>query len=147
MPESLWRSSDPQRFFLIPDEFTPPVGDFVIRSLTGERRLVNAASLAEYERTKEQATEWLQGKMGQAVEGVRGWAHNLADRLTGVGSDPLGALREAVARTQHLASGIASDPSRFQEPADMRTIACLVASLREIADRLGSAVIKAAPPI
>ena len=136
MPESLWRSSDPQKFYLIPDDFTPPAGDFVIRSLTGELRRVNSCAIAAYERTQQQATEWLQGKLGKAAEGVRGWAHNLADRLTGVDSDPLGAMRESVERTRHLASILTSDPSRFSSSKDKETIAALVASLHETADSL-----------
>ena len=147
MSESLWKSSDPPRFFVIPDDLTPLSGDLTIRSLTGERRLVNSAAIASYERTQEQATEWMQSKVGKALEGVRGWLDNFADRLTGADTDPLGALREAVDRTQHLASRIAADPSRFAQPADVKSIRSLATKLREIGAQLDAAAIQAAPPI
>jgi hypothetical protein len=147
MSESLWKSSDPPRFFLIPDDVIPPPGDLTIRSLTGDRRSVNPASVAAYERTQEQATEWLQGKVGKTLEGVRGWIDNFADRLTGADADPLGALREAVDRTQHLASRISANPARFRQPADVRTIRSLAKRLHDIAESLSTAAVQAAPPI
>jgi hypothetical protein len=147
MSESLWKSSDPPRFFVIPDDFAAPPGDLTIRSLTGERRMVDPAAIASYERTQEQVTEWLQGKVGKVLEGVRGWIDNVADRLTGVDDDPLGALREAVDRTQHLAALIAAEPSRFRGPADVQTIQKQVKKLRDLAERLDAAAIQAVPPI
>jgi hypothetical protein len=147
MSESLWRSSDPPRFFLIPDEVTPPPGDFTIRSLTGERRRVNSAALAYYERTQEQATEWLQGKLGKVLEDMRGWLDNAADRLTGADVDPLGALREAVDRTQHLAMRITTDVSRHNNFSDIQTMRSIAAKLHVVAQELDSLTTQAAAPM
>jgi hypothetical protein len=147
MSESLWKSSNPLRFFLIPDDLKAPPGNFLIRSLTGQAQMVDPAAIASYERTQQQATEWMQGKVGKALEGVRGWIDSLADRLTSVDSDPLGALREAVDRAEHLAFLVTADPGRFRAEPDVRAIQTLAARLTAIAESLSAAAIHAAPPI
>lgn len=146
MSESLWNADNPPRFFVVPDDFVPPPGDFAIRSLTGQRRTVDPAGITTYERSQQQATEWLQGQVGNVLEGVRGWLDNVADRLTGADADPLGALREAVDRTQHLAARVTAAASHRQPP-EIQTLLTLSARLIKIAEGLNSAAVQSSPPI
>jgi len=147
MPESLWKSSDPARFFVIPDDVELPPGNLSIRNLIGERREVDPGALERFERTEAEASKWMEGKVGKALEGVRGWIDNLADRLTGANADPIGALREAADRTQHLTSIVADKLSRSSPAADVTAVQGLAKRFRDSAAKLDDAAIQASPPI
>jgi len=136
MAESLWKNLSSNHFFIIPDEIELPAGDLAIRNLIGERRKADGASLAPYEVTEKQATEWMKGKVGNLLEGVRGWLDNAVDRLTGVDDDPIGALREAADRARHLAEEILAKPPGA---AQKETLTVIAGKLRKTADLLGEA--------
>jgi hypothetical protein len=130
--ESLWKSFEPPRFFIIPDNVAPPAGDLSIRNLIGERRSVDPASVTRYEVTEEQATEWMRGKVGNLLEGVRGWVDKAVDRLSNADADPVGALREAIDRVQHLVG-------KDLGSAEAAALNALADRLQDLASRLHAA--------
>ena len=90
-PPSLFLAED-GRFFLVPGEL--PAGDLLVSGGAGDRR-VDAAAIAPYEVTKEQAEAHVRLEMQQAVSGV---ADAIAGAL-GQGSADLAQVAERLGLT------------------------------------------------
>jgi len=70
-PLTLWTDPERTRFFLLPDDCELPPGKFVLRTLTGRKLEVDAASLAAFELSEEQAKEWLRAEFGKMLDDAR----------------------------------------------------------------------------
>lgn len=68
----IWRTSDGTRFFLIPDDRTPPPGDVAVTTLTGTTARTTADWLTPFEITEEQARRVATDQLGDALGEVRG---------------------------------------------------------------------------
>jgi hypothetical protein len=132
MPQSLWKTSDPQRFFVVADDVELPPGPLKIRNLAGRTRAVDEESVVPHEVTEAQATEWMRAQVSDLLGGVRGWLDNGVDRLTGADADPVSALRGPVDRVRHLAE-------RDLAAADAAAIDDLADKLQSAVDRLRTA--------
>lgn len=66
----MWLNSTQTRFFLIPAEQTLPAGDLVLRTLTGQAQSVDPAAAAQFEVTEEQAKQYVQARLGEALEQI-----------------------------------------------------------------------------
>ncbi len=65
---SLWRNSTQTQYFLIPDNQTLPIGDFILYSLKGDKKNVDSNAIASLEITESEAKTYLQAEMNQALE-------------------------------------------------------------------------------
>jgi hypothetical protein len=52
---TIWKTTDPNRYFIVPDDLTPVAGDLEIRNLMGEPRHADPEWLTPYEITEAQA--------------------------------------------------------------------------------------------
>src|SRR5262249_8158563 len=93
IPCTLWSDSARSRFFLIPDEQQLPLGDFVIRTITGGKKEVHSASLVSFELTEEEARKWLEHQFGNMLDSARGVVERFAEKLSGADTDQIGVLR------------------------------------------------------
>ncbi|MBN2007098.1 MAG: hypothetical protein JXA21_27350 [Anaerolineae bacterium] len=57
-------------FFSLPINITLPKGDYVVRTLDGAERAVNAAAIAPFEITLAQAKQYLEGQMSEPIEAL-----------------------------------------------------------------------------
>jgi hypothetical protein len=96
---TLYRSEDPQRFFLIPEETSLPKGKLAMRSLTGERREVDEIVAAAFEISEEEAKDH-----------ARGVVNDMARRTKAVLSGAGQVLRE-VARAQRAGDVLRKTPN------------------------------------
>ncbi|HKQ04347.1 MAG TPA: hypothetical protein VJ464_04390 [Blastocatellia bacterium] len=78
---SLWTDTARTRFFLIPDDKQFPLGDFVLRTLTGREMEVDPTALAEYEISEQEAKGWLKGEFGKMLDGARAVADRFIEKL------------------------------------------------------------------
>jgi hypothetical protein len=70
-PYTLWSDPDRTRHFLIPDDAELPEGDFELRTVVGRERHVTEESAAEHEVSREEAREWLKGRLGGVLDEAR----------------------------------------------------------------------------
>ena len=64
----LWVDSTQTRYFLIPTRQKLPSGDFILHTIDGEEKKVNATSLIPFEITEEEANTYLQTEIEQVME-------------------------------------------------------------------------------
>ncbi len=65
---SLWIDSTRSRYFIIPDNQEIPFGDFLLCTLKGNEKNVDATALTPFEITESEAKAYLQAEMNQALE-------------------------------------------------------------------------------
>jgi hypothetical protein len=58
-----------------------PVGDFLIRTVTGKHRKTDEEALRAFEIPEEQATMWLKQQFGNFLDGLRGAAEGFIAKL------------------------------------------------------------------
>jgi hypothetical protein len=80
-PYTLWSDTARTRFFLIPDDEQLPPGEFDLRTITGRHLKVDAATLAQFEISEQEAKEWLKGEFGKMLEGARAAADRFIEKL------------------------------------------------------------------
>ncbi|HAZ43005.1 MAG TPA: hypothetical protein DDW76_10345 [Cyanobacteria bacterium UBA11369] len=74
---SLWIDSTQTRYFLIPDRQAIPSGKFSLRNLDGDQKEVELSAITSFEITEEEAKEYLQAEINQAVEQAKNAFSNL----------------------------------------------------------------------
>jgi hypothetical protein len=79
--KTVWRTDEGTRYFLIPDDAELPVGDFLIRTVTGKHRKTDEEALRTFEISEEQATMWLKQQFGNFLDGLRGAAEGFIAKI------------------------------------------------------------------
>lgn len=74
---SLWIDTTQTRYFLISARQKLPSGDFILHTLDGEEKKVNATSLTAFEITEEEANTYLQTEIEQVMEQAKNALSNL----------------------------------------------------------------------
>lgn len=74
---SIWIDTTQTRYFLIPTRQKLKSGDFILHSLDGEEKKVNATSLTPFEITEEEANTYLQTEIEQVMEQAKNALSNL----------------------------------------------------------------------
>ena len=69
--ETMWRTPDRERSFILPDAVPRPAGQFAIRSLAGEEAQVDPDWLTRYEVTNAEAHDWATREFGIALGEAR----------------------------------------------------------------------------
>ena len=64
----LWTDAQQKRYFLIPEYTSWPEGNFVLRTFTGRQQSIDPAVLSNFEITPQQAQQYVQAQMDQALE-------------------------------------------------------------------------------
>lgn len=77
----LWLSADRARYFLVPEAYSLPPGDFDIRTPFGERRQVAPDAIRPFEVTKEQAYRIAKNQLSQTLDELK---HGINERLAGL---------------------------------------------------------------
>jgi hypothetical protein len=67
----LWSDAHRTRWFLIPDDLTPPVGDVELRNLMGEPHHADFEWLTPYEITETQARAWAKVELGNTLDELK----------------------------------------------------------------------------
>ena len=70
--ETLWRTSDRSRNFIIPDSTTRPPGTLTIRSLGGVQISADEGWLRRFEISDQEARDWAQRELGAALGELKG---------------------------------------------------------------------------
>jgi hypothetical protein len=73
----LWVDSTQTRYFLIPTRQKLPKGDFILHTIDGEEKKVNATVLTPFEITEEEANTYLQTEIEQVMEQAKNALSNL----------------------------------------------------------------------
>jgi len=73
----LWLDSTQTRYFLIPTRQKLPRGDFILHTIDGEEKKVNATVLTPFEITEEEANTYLQTEIEQVMEQAKNALSNL----------------------------------------------------------------------
>jgi len=73
----LWTDAQQKRYFLIPEYTLWPEGDFVLRTFTGRQQRIDPAVLSNFEMTPQQAQQYVQAQMDQALEQTKNAFANL----------------------------------------------------------------------
>lgn len=67
----LWLSADRSRYFLVPEVFDMPPGDFDVRTIPGTRQQVALDAIRPFELTDEQARRIAKDQLGQTLEELK----------------------------------------------------------------------------
>jgi len=124
---TLWSNQERIRHFLLPSDVELPPGDFVLRSHTGQQRQVHEEAVAPYEVSREQATAWVRGQFGQALEQAK------ASLL-----EALRPLQEPRARREPRRTAARGQPTPREETASSSGLRLLEALSGEPLERLAS---------
>lgn len=73
----LWTDAQQTRYFLIPEYASWPKGDFILRTFTGREQSIDPAGLSNFEMTPQQAQQYVQLQMNQALEQTKSAFANL----------------------------------------------------------------------
>lgn len=70
--ESLWRTLDRSRHFIIPGSVAPPPGALAIRCLSGDEISADDTWLLRFEVSEREARDWARSELGDALGELRG---------------------------------------------------------------------------
>ena len=73
----LWTDAQQKRYFLIPEYALWPKGSFILRTFTGQEQSIDPAGLSNFEMTPQQAQQYVQAQMNQALEQTKSAFANL----------------------------------------------------------------------
>ncbi len=136
-PLTLWSDAARTRFFLIPDEQQLSPGDFRIHTITGRKLTVDAAAIASFEITEEEAKKWLESQLGSFLDSARGAVERFIDRLTGADKDPLAPVRAAIETLEKAVNHYVS-LHQSDTPKDVQALEQCAERLSQIVDRIRS---------
>jgi hypothetical protein len=134
-PVTLWSNTSRTRFFLISDEQPLPLGDLVLRTITGGEQRVDPTAVAAFEVTEEQAKEWVKGEFGKILDNARGAVNRFLERLRSGPENPdrIAGLRELLDRVEAIVELIVTESPDGERAADIES---LVGQLDRIEARL-----------
>jgi hypothetical protein len=113
----LWINYARSCYFLIPNDRKLPSGEFLIQTLVGEEKNIDAAALASFEITEEAAKAYLQAEIEQALEQVRITFSNLmsfSDQTTSEVSSSTSSSDQQQDTINLINTLIGTTPEEFQ---------------------------------
>lgn len=71
MTQSMWRTEDGGRWFLVPDNWEGPPGDLPIRSAAGRTVRLHPAWVRQFEVSEEEGRRWAKAELGDTLDALK----------------------------------------------------------------------------